>query len=89
MYRPLDGNAVLKIIQKSVTVRQLVFGFSAATRRGRKGRLGVRLPVWEVPLEDEEDGQLQKAKVEVSHGATGEDGTCSYLCTGVFSGTRT
>lgn len=41
--------------------------------------MGVRLPVREVPPEDEEDGQLQKAQVEVSHGAAGEDRTCSHL----------
>lgn len=51
--------------------------------------MGVRLPVWEVPPEDEEDGQLQEAQVEVPNGAAGEDGTGSHFCTGVFSGERT
>ena len=64
--------------------------FAAASRRGRAGRLGVCLAVRvEVPLEAEEDGQLQETQMEVPHGAVGEDGTCSHLCPRVFSGETT
>lgn len=73
----------------AICLRVHVFVFPAASRWGREGRLGVRLPVREVPPEGEEDGQLQKAQVEVSHGAAGEDRTCSHLRSWVFSGTRT
>lgn len=62
---------------------------TAAARRDGEGGLGVRLAVrLEVPPEAEEDGQLQAAQVEVSHGAAGEDGAGGHLCPGVFSGER-
>ena len=62
---------------------------AAASRRDGEGGLGVRLAVrLEVPPEAEEDGQLQAAQVEVSHGAAGEDGAGGHLCPGVFPGER-
>lgn len=64
-----------------------MFMLTAASRRDGEGGLGVRLAVrLEVPPEAQEDGQLQEAQVEAPHGAAGEDGAGSHLCSGVFSG---
>lgn len=58
-----------------------MFVFTAASRRGGEGGLGVRLAFWlEVPPQAQEDGQLQEAQVEAPHGAAGEDRTGSHFC---------
>lgn len=75
------------ILGKMKSWFKFMFVFTAASRRGWKGGLGVRLAFWlEVPPQAQEDGQLQEAQVEAPHGAAGKDRTGSHLCPWVFSG---